>query len=36
VLGLFGIGWDQQRYRFLSSGTLKLSWEKACQHATTR
>ncbi|OVZ57748.1 endo-1,4-D-glucanase [Pigmentiphaga sp. NML080357] len=36
VLGLFGTGWDEQRYRFLSAGTLKLSWEKACPHAATR
>lgn len=36
VLGLFGLGWDQRLYRFLPSGTLKLSWEKACPHAATR
>lgn len=36
VLGLFGMGWDEQRYRFLTAGTLKLSWEKVCLHAAKR
>ena len=30
VLGLFGTGWDEQRYQFLPSGRLKLRSEKAC------
>ena len=30
VLGLFGTGWDGQRYQFLPSGKLKLRSEKAC------
>ena len=30
VLGLFGTGWDEQRYQFLPSGKLKLRSEKAC------
>jgi endoglucanase len=36
VLGLFGTGWSEQRYRFLTSGTLQLRWEKACPRATAR
>ncbi|SQI34409.1 Endoglucanase precursor [Leminorella richardii] len=28
VLTLFGLGWDQQRYRFTSQGELQTSWEK--------
>jgi endoglucanase len=30
VLGLFGSGWDENRYRFLPSGELKLRLETAC------
>ena len=30
VLGLFGTGWDEQRYQFLPSGKLKLRTEKVC------
>lgn len=30
VLGLFGSGWDEQRYQFMPSGRLKLRSEKAC------
>lgn len=30
VLGLFGTGWDENRYRFLPSGKLKLRLETAC------
>ncbi|GAA4328781.1 cellulose synthase complex periplasmic endoglucanase BcsZ [Pigmentiphaga soli] len=36
VLGLFGSGWAEQRYRFLPSGRLQSRWEKACPRATTR
>ena len=36
VLGLFGTGWSEQRYRFLASGQLQLRWEKACPRATAR
>jgi endoglucanase len=37
VLGLFGTGWDENRYRFLPSGKLKLRLETACPHtAATR
>ncbi|QEI07024.1 cellulase [Pigmentiphaga aceris] len=36
VLGLFGTGWSEQRYRFLPSGQLQLRWEKACPRATAR
>jgi len=36
VLGLFGTGWSEQRYRFLPSGKLQLRWEKACPRATAR
>jgi endo-1,4-beta-D-glucanase Y len=30
ALSLFGLGWAQQRYRFLDDGSVKLSWETAC------
>ena len=30
VLGLFALGWMEQRYRFLPEGRLQLRWEKAC------
>jgi endoglucanase len=36
VLGLFGTGWSEQRFRFLASGTLQLRWEKACPRANAR
>jgi endoglucanase len=36
MLGLFGTGWSEQRYRFLASGKLQLGWEKACPRATAR
>jgi endoglucanase len=30
ALSLFGLGWAEQRYRFLADGRLQLSWESAC------
>ena len=36
MLGLFGIGWAQQRYQFRDDGTLNLSWEKSCARAVPR
>lgn len=38
VLGLFAMGWMEQRYRFLPGGRLQLRWEKACppKSATTK
>lgn len=36
VLGLFGTGWAEQRYRFLTTGNIQLRWENACPRATTR
>jgi len=36
VLGLFGAGWNEQRYRFRPSGALELRWEKACLRATKK
>lgn len=36
VLGLFGTGWAEQRYRFLATGKIQLRWENACPRATTR
>ena len=36
VLGLFGTGWAEQRYRFLTTGKIQLRWENACPRATTR
>lgn len=33
VLGLFGLGWDEQHYQFRTTGHLQLRWEKACQRA---
>jgi endoglucanase len=36
VLGLFGTGWAEQRYRFLTTGNIQLRWETACPRATTR
>lgn len=36
VLGLFGLGFDEGRYRFAPSGQLELKWEKACRTAGAR
>ena len=36
VLALFGLGWDQQRYRFNEDGRLEPLWENTCPHAATR
>lgn len=36
MLGLFGLGWIEQRYRFAGNGMLRLPWESTCVHATTR
>lgn len=36
VLGLFGTGWAEQRYRFLQTGKIQLRWESACPRANTR
>jgi endoglucanase len=30
VLSLFGLGWQDGRYRFLASGQLQPSWKKTC------
>ncbi|MBX9913514.1 MAG: cellulase [Pseudomonadaceae bacterium] len=34
MLGLFGLGWADQRYRFLDDGRVKLFWESACSDIT--
>lgn len=34
VLTLFGLGWEQQRYRFTSQGELLTSWERGSCKAT--
>ena len=31
ALGLFGLGWQQQRFRFDKLGLLQPAWDKACQ-----
>lgn len=36
VLGLFGTGWAEQRYRFLTTGKIQLRWENACPRAIKR
>jgi len=36
VLSLFGLGWAEDRFRFLRTGQVQLSWEKTCQSATAR
>jgi len=36
VLGLFGLGYDEGRYRFAPSGQLELQWEKACRSAAAK
>ena len=36
VLTMFSLGWADDRYRFLSTGKVQLSWEKTCPRATTR
>ncbi|QEI09391.1 cellulase [Pigmentiphaga aceris] len=36
VLSMFSLGWADDRYRFLSTGKVQLSWEKTCPRATTR
>ena len=36
MLSLFGLGFHEQRYRFLSSGSLQPSWEKTCRRVATR
>lgn len=33
VLGLFGLGYDEQRYKFARNGQLQLEWETACRSA---
>jgi endoglucanase len=34
MLGLFGLGWAEQRYRFGADGALQPSWESACSGIT--
>lgn len=34
MLSLFGLGWAEQRYRFLDDGRVKLFWENACSDIT--
>lgn len=36
MLSLFGLGWDQQRYRYDGAGRLQPSWENSCPNAATR
>ncbi|GAA0509230.1 cellulose synthase complex periplasmic endoglucanase BcsZ [Pigmentiphaga sp. GD03639] len=36
VLSLFGLGWAEERYRFLSTGQVQLSWEKTCPPTVAR
>jgi len=36
MLTLFGIGWIEDRYKFLTNGKVQLLWEKSCPHANTR
>jgi len=36
MLSLFGLGFHEERYRFLSSGALQPSWEKTCRRVATR
>lgn len=36
VLGLFGLGFAEGRYRFAPSGQLELEWEKTCRTASAR
>lgn len=36
VLGLFGSGWAEQRYRFQQTGKIHLKWESTCPRANTR
>lgn len=36
VLSLFGLGWAEERYRFLSTGQVQLSWEKTCPPSIAR
>lgn len=36
MLSLFGLGFYEERYRFLSSGALQPSWEKACRRVAAR
>ncbi|WP_226954954.1 cellulose synthase complex periplasmic endoglucanase BcsZ [Mesopusillimonas faecipullorum] len=36
VLSLFCTGWQQGHYQFQASGSLQLSWDESCPHATTR
>ena len=36
VLGLFGTGWAEQRYRFQQTGKIQLRWETPCPRANTR
>ncbi|MGS0755468.1 glycosyl hydrolase family 8 [Roseateles sp. GG27B] len=30
VLSLFGLGWIENRYRFMSNGQVQLKWQKSC------
>ncbi|NLY27669.1 MAG: cellulase [Alcaligenaceae bacterium] len=34
MLTLFGLGWYEQRYRFMADGTLSLPWEATCRGRT--
>jgi endoglucanase len=36
VLGLFGLGFAEGRFRFAPSGQLELEWEKTCRTASAR
>jgi endoglucanase len=35
VLSLFGLGWIENRYRFMSNGQVQLKWQKSCIQANT-
>lgn len=36
MLTLFGVGWIEDRYKFLTNGQVQFLWEKTCRHANTR
>lgn len=36
LLTLFGVGWIDDRYKFLTNGKVQLLWEKSCPHVNTR
>jgi endoglucanase len=35
VLSLFGLGWTDNRYRFLPNGQVQLKWQTTCSRANT-